>query len=197
MSQNVNKQYFIDMMASRRLSMRALAIKMGMNHSQLSLTLSGQRKMQLEEASQLSQIFGVPLHEIALNAGVEIRPTSGRRVPVIGSVGGDGSVAISATDTTERTDAPDDLPDDCVAVQCRTAESPLSWMDGCMVFFRRADGPPGEAVGRFSICKIKDGPGVLAYVRRGYREGTYNLSGPFSQENVTLEWATPVLVTKF
>ena len=51
-------------------------------------------------------------------------------------------------------------------------------------------------MGRFSIIKIKDGPWVAATIRRGYRAGTHNLTGPYAQDNVALEAATPVLVTR-
>lgn len=193
----VNKPYFIDLMQGRRLSLRGLAQRMGMQHSQLSLTLSGQRKMQLDEAAQLSQIFGVPLAEIAINAGVTVRPTAGRRVSVIGFVGQEGVVTMNPPDVIERTDAPGDLPDECAAIQCRTAETPLSWMDGWILFCRQEDRVNPLVMGRFSLAKIKDGPIVTATIKRGYRDGTCNLSGPYQRENVSLEWATPMLVGRF
>lgn len=46
------------------------------------------------------------------------------------------------------------------------------------------------------LAKIKDGPTVMATVKRGYRAGTHNLAGPYAQDNVALEAATPVLVTR-
>ncbi|AFN39077.1 transcriptional regulator [Burkholderia phage BcepMigl] len=193
----VKKQYFLNLMESRKLSMRGLAQKMEMQHSQLSLTLSGQRKMQLEEAAQLSQIFGVPLAEIAVAAGVDIRPTSGKRVNVIGFVGKDGCVTMHGKDTVERADAPPNLPDSAVAIQFRTSDSPLSWCDGWVVFYVPTETISPDAAGRFSLCKIKDGPAVIATPKRGYRDGTFNLSGPFARENAPLEWSTPLLVGRF
>lgn len=196
--QSLNKQYFMKLMADRRMSMRGLAQKMGMLHSQLSLTFSGQRKLQLDEAAKLSQIFGVPFHQIAANAGVEVRPTSGRRVSVIGFVGADGLVSMNQPGVIERTDAPDDLPDDTVAIQCRTADTPLSWMDGWVLFFRSQSGiDAGAITGRFCIAQIKGGPVVIATAKRGYRDGTYNLSGPHARQDAVLEWASPLLVGRF
>ncbi|ACR15001.1 cI-like putative transcriptional regulator [Burkholderia phage BcepIL02] len=177
--------------------MRGLAQKMDMQHSQLSLTLSGQRKMQLDEAAQLSQLFGVPLAEIAVAAGVDIRPTSGKRVNVVGFVGKDGCVTMHGKETLERADAPPNLPDSSVAIQFRTNESALSWMDGWVAFCQQSDTVSPDSYGRFSLCKISDGPAVVATVKRGYREGTYNLSGPFQRENAPLEWSTPLLVCRF
>lgn len=47
----INRRFFDSLLADKKLSMRALAAQMGMNHSQLSLTFSGARKLQLEEAA--------------------------------------------------------------------------------------------------------------------------------------------------
>lgn len=195
--QNMNKQYFMDLMATRKLSMRGLAQKMGLQHSQLSLMFSGQRKMALDEAAQLSHIFGVPLHEIVAATGVKVRPASGRRASVIGFVGKDGTVTMNSKETIERTDAPPNLPDDAVAIQFRTTDSPLAWADGWVCFCARSSGISPDSIGRFSLCKIKGGPVVIATPRRGYREGSHNLTGTYQQENVVLEAASPLLIGRF
>lgn len=192
----INRRYFDNMLADRRLSLRGLAAKMGLGHSQLSLTFSGARKMTLEEAAQLSNIFGEPIHKIVENAGVAVRPSSGKRVNVIGNMIGDGTVSAYNPGTIERTSAPDGLPEDTVAIQCRTIGSPNEWMDGFVFFCRQTSRVETEAIGRLSYCKIKDGPAVIAMVRRGYVEGTYNLSGPFQRENAALEWAAPIVITR-
>lgn len=192
----INRRYFEGLMADRKLSLRSLATKLGMGHSQLSLTLSGSRRLQLEEAAQLSQIFGEPLARIVENAGVPVRPSEGKRVDVIGSMVGDGTVAPTPPGTVERTTAPEGLPDDVQAVQFRTAGTPLEWLDSFVCFFRKPEGISPEAVGRLCVCKITDGPVVVANVRRGYRELTFNLTGTFNQESAPLDWASPILITR-
>jgi transcriptional regulator with XRE-family HTH domain len=194
---NVNKQYFLTLMEGRNMSLRGLAEKLGLGHSQLSLTLSGARRMSLDEAAQLSQIFGVPMQEIASAAGVKVRPASGKRVSVVGFVGKDGLVTMHPKEVIERTDAPAELPDSSVAIQFRTSDTPLSWMDTWLVFFCPEQVDPHNAFGRFSVCKVKDGPLVVATPKRGYRDGTFNLAGPFSKENVFLDWVSPLLVSRF
>lgn len=193
----INRRYFEGQMHDHGLSLRGLAKRMDMGHSQLSLAFSGARKLQLDEAAKMSVIFGEPLHRIVENAGVSVRPASGRRVSVVGAVNGDGTVLRHAPGVIERTNAPEDLPDNVVALQCRTTGSGLDWLDGA-VMFCRSHGPavdPG-VMGRLCHAKIAGGPEVVACVRRGYRDGTYNLSGMVEQTNVALEWATPILVTR-
>lgn len=192
----VNRRYFESLMQAKQISLRALAKRMGMGHSQLSLTFSGARKLQLDEAAQLSQIFGEPLHRIVENAGVTVRPTSGKRVPVKGVVTGDGTVSVHPPGTVERANAPDGLPEEAIAIQCRTAGSPLDWADGWLMFCREPNGVDPAILGRFAYCKIKDGPTVVAAVRRGYVDESHNLSGLYHRENVALEFATPILLIR-
>lgn len=192
----VNRRYFESLMASRKLSLRALAGRMGMQHSQLSLTFSGARKMQLEEAAQLSQIFGVPIHRIIENAGVATGPASGKRVSVIGVVTGNGTVDLHDKAVVERTAAPEGTPEPLVAVQARTAGTSLDWIDGWVFFCREPDGVDPACIGRFCLAKLRKGPTVIAAVRRGYQEDTHNLVGPFSRESAALEWCSPIIVTR-
>lgn len=192
----MNRRYFDDLMADQGLSLRGLAKKMGMGHSQLSLAFSGVRKLQLDEAVKLSNIFNEPLHKVAENAGVTVRPVSGKRVAVVGAMRGDGTVEGHGNEVIERTDAPEDLPDNAVAVQCRTAGTPLDWLDGAVFFCRAHNGVDSGLLGRLCYAKLRDGPQVIAAVKRGYRENTFNLSGLFQRENAVLDWATPILFTR-
>lgn len=193
---DVNRRYFEALMADKRMSLRALAQRMGIGHSQLSLTFSGARRAQLDEAAQLSQIFGVPLHDVVEALGVTVKPLTGSRVSVIGIVNGDGTVTLHAPGVIERTTAPSELQGDIEAVQIRAPATPLDWMDGAVFFFKQPDGIDPAVQGRFAICKIKDGPHCVATVRRGYQDGTYTLRGPFNQDSVRLDWASPILLTR-
>lgn len=192
----INKKYFTDLMAERELSLRRLAVMMGLNHSQLSLILSGKRKLQINEASQLSQIFGQPIHAIIEQAGVKIQPVGARRARVIGAAHSDGLVTLLGDASTERTTAPDHLPHRSVAVQMRSAGTPLAWMDGAIMFCREPDGIDSAALGRLCFVKIERGPTVIATVSRGYAVDSYTLSGLYTQESVKIEWASPVLFTR-
>ena len=192
----VDRRFFETLMASKKLSLRALASRMDMKHSQLSLMFSGQRRMQLDEATKLAEIFGVPLHKIAEAAGVADARSNGRRVSVIGAMQGDGTVDIYGGDVIERTTAPDGLPDGAVAVQAHTEGSPAAWMDGWVFFGSKSTEVEPDAIGRLCFAKIEDGPAVLATVRRGYRTGTFNLTGPYVAESVRLECASPVILTR-
>lgn len=189
----VNKRYFDGLLRDRDMTLRGLARLMGMSHSQLSLTFSGQRRLKIEEAAQLAQVFNEPLHNVVEAAGISVRGTDGDRVSVVGFVRGDGTVELHEAGVIERTGAPPGLPSDSIAVQWRTTGSPLAFADGWVSFSAKPRGVESGITGRLCLAKITDGPTVVATVSRGYREGTWNLHGFFSAESVTLESATPVL----
>lgn len=193
---DVNKRYFEALMTNKKVSLRGLAKHIGMSHSQLSLTFSGDRRMQLSEASQLATFFSRPLHEIIQNAGIAINQVTSVRVPVIGALRGDGTIEPTAKGSSELTSAPEGVPKEGIAVQARTAGSDLECLDGAVFFTAPLTGFDPAVTGRFSLVQVANGPLVLATVRRGYVENTHNLTGPYTRENVAIESATPVLFTR-
>ena len=192
----VNRRYFDSLMQAKDMSLRALARRMEMSHSQLSLVLSGDRRLQLDEAAQLSNIFNEPLNRIVEAAGVSVRPVGTHRVSVVGAMQGDGTVALQPEDRIERTSTPDGVPEDSIAIQARSAGSPLDWLDGTVFFCPQLHGVDSAILGRFAYCQIKDGPAVMASVRRGYQEDTFNLRGPYNADSVRLVAASPVLFSR-
>lgn len=193
---NVNRQYFETLMSEKKLSLRGLATRMDMNHSQLSLAFSGSRKIQIDEAAKLAEIFGQPIHRVIEAAGVALRPEAGRRVSIVGAVAGDGTIKPYPAGAMERTSIPEEMPHDLVGVQFRTAASGLAWMDGWVSFCRSIEGIDPSALGRFCLVQISGGPQVVGAVLRGYRENTHNIVGPFCAESVVLKSASPMLFTR-
>ena len=193
---SVDRRYFESLMQGKELSLRQLAARMNLSHSQLSLAFSGERKIQLNEAVQLASIFGEPLHRIVEAAGVAVGHIGPSRVSVVGAMNGDGTVSLYGNDIIERTPAPEGLPADCVAVQARTGGSPLDWLDAAVFFMPPLRGVDSAVLGRFALCQIENGPAVLAGVRRGYVPGTHNLRGPYNADSVKLESASVVVMTR-
>lgn len=191
---DVNRRYFDALLLDRGMSLRGLAQQMDMTHSQLSLTFSGTRKMQIDEAIKLANIFGEPLLRVIEHSGATSKAVTGRRVPVVGSVGGDGTIKKSKS--TELAVPPAEMAEGMIAIQFRTADSALSWMDGWVVFCREPSDINAGAMSRLCYVQIQGGPQVIACVKRGYKEGTFNLSGPYQADNVVLTWASPIVLTR-
>ncbi|NTE96731.1 helix-turn-helix domain-containing protein [Agrobacterium tumefaciens] len=192
---SVNKSFFEDLLRDRKLSLRQLSKRLDVLPSQVSQTFNGKRRMQITEAVKIAQILGAPLNEVMIAAGIEEARMNARRCNVVGCMTGTGEVAVKEPDAVIRTLLPDGLPPDAVAIQARTDETGLSWMDGWL-FFVCGENKPEDSVGRFCRVQISGGPQVMATVRRGYESGTYNLSGPTSMSSKRLDWASPVLLTR-
>jgi transcriptional regulator with XRE-family HTH domain len=193
---SVDRRYFESLLRDRDMSLRALAKQMGMSHSQLSLTFGGDRRLQIDEAVQISAIFGEPLSKVIEAAGVSLLTSSPSRVFVVGAMGGDGIVSMSPSDSLNRTTAPELLPKDGIGVQARTAGTALDWLDGTVFFMAEPVGISASSIGRFSFVKLSDGRHAMAAVRRGYQDGTFNLYGTHKHDSVRLDFATPVLFSR-
>lgn len=190
----VNRRYFDALMLDKGVSLRGLAQEMEMTHSQLSLTFSGSRKMQIDEAIKIANIFGEPLLRVIEHSGAATKAVTGRRVPVVGAVQGDGTIKLSKS--KELAVPPTEMADGMIAIQFRTADSALSWMDGWVVFCREPTDINAGAMSRLCYVQIEKGPQAIACVKRGYQDGTFNLSGPYHADNVALVWASPIVLTR-
>lgn len=186
----MNRKYFDDLLKERKMSMRALARRLKMNPSQLSLTFSDQRRMQLGEAVHIAQILGVPLADVAFHAGIDVARMSMTRARVTGFMGEGGYIRIAPD--RERTSLPQGLPLGTTAIQCRTEGTDLSWMDGWMLFVGPAR-PPTHLFGRFCVITLDDGRRVVGTLPKGYRPGSWVITGPYSSPGAVIVEAAPVI----
>jgi transcriptional regulator with XRE-family HTH domain len=189
----INKEYFFDMLEERKLSLRALAKRMNMAHSQLSATLYGKRRMQLDEAAQISQILGAPLIEIVSAMGIEAKPALGKRVRLAGFLDSRGMVSLYGGDVIESVAAPFSMPARTSAVQVRDTSAPA---DGWVLFYEMGDNVDASAVGRLSVCELANGSLVVGTVKPGDDIGTFNVTGFYDAKGIELRRAAPVIIIR-
>lgn len=151
--------------------------------------------MRMDEATQIARLLSLPVTDVLGHAGVNVQEGQ-RTAPVAGYVDGQGEAHLDWNATGEMISAPADLPARAVAVQLRTAASPLDAMDGWTLFATLPDGVSPDAVGRLCLVGLSgNGVSLLRFVRRGYRRGRYNLMHPGlgDIQDAALAWAVPVL----
>lgn len=192
----VNKRYFNDLMKDRKLSLREIARRMDIWPAALSRSLDDKRKMQMPEAVALSRILAVPLTEVMLNAGIDQVVVTGRRCSIIGHVHDDGVVEPVPAGVIERVPIPDGLDDDAVAVQMHTSGTEASFADGWITFL----GPerdPSDVMGIYSMMAVEDNGWIMGVVRRGYSQGTYNVTSRagIHHNSVRLLWVRRAFLT--
>lgn len=147
--------------------------------------------MKISEAASIARLLGVPADEVMQHAGVRTA-SSGEQVPVIGWLDGSGEIHLEPGDPV-----PAPCPNGPMnALHCRTAGSDLGHMDGWTLFVPDVQhGIQPEAVGRLSICRLRDGVIYLAAPKTSRQRGRWDLTGPATSANgVELEWAAPVLL---
>jgi len=142
--------------------------------SALSRTLTGQRRLALDEARQLGELLSAPMSEVMERAGLQA-PVETGKVPLVGSIAGDGAVRAQWDRvTTQRVAMPPGVPSDAVALTFRTAGGELDHLDGATVICQRPVPPSPDAVGRAVIAVMgKD----MAYgiLRRSSQRGRHSL----------------------
>lgn len=192
-SRPMNTRWFKRQLQDKHLSQRGLAKLLDLDPAAVSLMLRGQRRMTLKEAHRIAEILGVATTEVIREAGIPVDDGI-RRVPISGICGSEGIVQLLAARTHEKTIAPADVPSDSYAIQLR---QPGHCKDGWLMFISAAQQEPIDRLESMNLCALHDGSQVLAYVRRGYRKETYNLTlitdaAKLLQDQL-VTWASPVL----
>lgn len=195
MLHKINQRWFTTKLEDKQLSQRQFAKKLGLDPSAVTLLFQGKRAMKMSEAAQIASLLGVPVSEVLQNAGVDPNQGGSREISVIGYIDGQGE--LHAESNRHKVPAPVAMPDNCVAVQCRTSMSSQEHMDGWILYYEQPNGRIGDnSIGRFCIVKLKGGVQMLAYVKRGYKPNTYNLFGTVHIMDAELEYSTPILWIK-
>ena len=191
---NIDTKWFRDKLSDRQMSQRALARAMGLDAAAVSLMLRGKREMKIQEAAEVARLMGVPAEEILTHAGIKLG-SGGQRLGLAGTMDGTGEVKWQNPRTLGNVPSPPGIEANA-AIQCRTAGTPLDYMDRWLLYFigPRKDGVHTDALERLSIVKVRNGLTGIAMVKRGYQRGRWNLSGPaLTANDVDLEYAIPVL----
>lgn len=202
MSKEVNGQWFHDKLKEKDKSLRGLARHLSIDPSAASRIFSGERKMKMEEASQIALFLGVPVSEVQRHAGVSVAITGYETQILL-------AATIGETGQVERLEEPRPLPQPIIekallavglgngrviAAQVRSSEGPLHIWDDAVILFHHTDTVDPAAIGALSICRTRDGSQFLAKVDRARKTGEARIIAPDGSIYETLlATATPVL----
>ena len=204
MTQTIDKKWFLNLLDERRVSVRGLARHMDLDASAVSRMLSGQRKMQMDEAKQIAHFLRAPISEVMRHAGVSVDldglPT---RIMLAAIIGEDGSI----TRLKEPRPLPQAVIDKAqaaisragngqiIAAQIRAGKGPLSIWDDAVVLFKPTEAVDASSIGALAICRNRETSRqemVRLLRARKTGEATIQLANGTTSE-VTLDTATPVL----
>lgn len=173
---DVDKDWFLNKFADKRLSLRGVAKLLEMSPSSLSLRLDGTYKISMDEAADLARLLGVHHDEVMRRAGVTLPREITKSVKVVGTVGADGKIKKGAGETVPRPLGPQG---EIVA---------LRGQEGWLYFYSPTSRFEPDAVGRLCVWTPGEGAvgtvgggtkGVLGILKRGSERGLWDVVPPF------------------
>ncbi|HLL27428.1 MAG TPA: S24 family peptidase [Xanthobacteraceae bacterium] len=170
------------------ITMAELARQSKTSRQQVQRLVKGGRKLSKEWAERFAPHLGTTAAQLMFG------PRTGFAVGYVGA--GEfipiDDHAIGAG--LEEVEIPAGVPDDAVLLIVRGDSMAPRYFDNEYLFYRRDNRPPAELIGRECVIKLTDGRMYVKELRRG-EAGLFTLFGWNSPliENVTVEWAAPVL----
>jgi transcriptional regulator with XRE-family HTH domain len=214
-NQLFNARWFREQCARVGISLSEVARKLDIQQAALSHVLAGRRKLTAQEMVEISVIFGVPVLDVMVAAGLNVSGISSSDVVGASSSSGkaganpvkisgwiDGRLQIHWGEAKGPKVVPSPMAGVSLgALRCQTAGGALDHMDGALFFFRNdPESFDPEALGRLSIVKVSGGGHLIRIIKRGYDTGRHNLylpDGTLKEESVVVISAKPIISAKF
>lgn len=183
--------------------MSELASYMRLDVSAVSRTLSGDRKMQIEEAYAIAEFIDSPVNDVLRHAGIPVDVGNSEPIVLL-------TASVNERGTVEGLRRPKQLPQavigrtratlrmysgsNIVAAQIRASTGALAIFDDAIILFRAPDIVEQMSVGALSICRAYGGEQTLCKVERARKTGEARVvcAGGEVRELI-LDAATPVL----
>lgn len=199
----IDGEWFHDRLRDTGKSLRALARHLEKDPSAVSRTFSGNRRMTMEEATQIAVFLGVPVSEVMKHAGIA-RDADGIPTRIL------LAATIDESGTMQMLPEPRPLPQSVIekaqlavgshynkqiiAAQIRASSGALSIWDDTVLLFSHTDMVDPAAIGALSICRLRDGKQILAKVDRARKTGEASVVSPAGKiEDAILSTATPII----
>lgn len=189
----LNKEWFSSKLKALKISQRTLAKRIDIDPAAMSYTFSGKRRMTMDEARKIAAVLLVPVTEVMRQAGIEVLDDV-KKVPIAGYASQGSVVTLLPKGTHDMVIAPADVPAGSFAIQMRQVNSPF---DGWIMFVSGTQQEPADTLDKLCIAALKDGRLLKGIVRRGYKQGYFNLvlapNITTVMENIELAWTARVL----
>ncbi|MGZ2448272.1 transcriptional regulator with XRE-family HTH domain [Rhizobium ruizarguesonis] len=199
----IDSAWFQNQLKDNGKSLRGLARHLEIDPSAVSRTFSGQRRMTMEEATQIALFLGLPVTEVMKHAGISMDAEGAATRILLAAF-------IDETGTMQRLTEPRPLPatviekaqlaigsgyrKQVIAAQIRASSGPLSIWDDAVLLFNHTDVVEPAAIGSLSICRVRGGKQILAKVDRARKTGEASVVSPAGKiEDAILETATPII----
>lgn len=162
----VNKGWISDQLTRLQISQRALATRIEVDPASFSKTLNGQRRLQIDEATKLADVFHCKLADVLENFGLT-RKDGVATVELLGCF--DGTGLVTPHDWNAKVHDIFDPEVAKFALQSHVG----GVMDGWMYFFKIEKS--SIQLDQAALFALEDGTEVIGFARRGYLPGEYRI----------------------
>ncbi|MCV6545915.1 MAG: helix-turn-helix transcriptional regulator [Cohaesibacter sp.] len=197
----INKDWFMSAFKDRGTSLRRTAKHLEIDPSAMSRTLSGQRKLQMNEAQALARFLNIPVADVLANAGMDINQVpENSSIPLSKQIDGTGLITdhkkagplpyhiIAKAKTNLASDKA------VIAAEVDTSKGPLEFWDGATFLFRDAIEVEGQLAETLCAVTFSDGTQSIAHISSTRPSGEANLILPNGKKTKdTIKTATPIL----
>lgn len=158
--------------------------------------LNGTRPIRVGEAVAMARLLRTPLDELVRHLGYDVPPSS---VPIIGIVTGDGRVSLLPPAQQTRIEGPTGISSNFVALEARTAHTPLALYHGTVLYYVPSEGLRPDAFGRLSVIEVADETAAIVGIldKAGFGRAAVTVYGGIARlETASIISASPVRWTR-
>ena len=200
----INKAWFVNALRDAERTQADLAGLLEISPSQISKLFKGERRVQLDEVTEIANFLHKPIREVLINLGVPLDDSVGgnhastKQIPIIGKIELDGTLTIDLKKVDRKIEAPGRVPPGTAAVVVPATVADSALAVAGLYFFVIPDGIDPGAIGRLAVVRQQRGPWLLRTVRPGLEPGRYDLvGGPNGlEENQQIIAAGPILLIR-
>lgn len=174
-----DKSWVLEQFSRRNLTQRDVASQMGIDPATLSYTLKGDRRLNLNELKQLSEILHLSTAEIMARWGFPMKleqPTMPLRCYVM-----DDCTLAKTPEPHALIPAPTGLATDSYAIQVRSTEHPNAYWNGTTCFVPRGHFEIAHCLSYLVVAETSEGRTLFGELSRGFEPSTYALTHPLSK----------------
>lgn len=189
----VDRVWILEQFKRRSLTQKEVASIMDIDPATLSYTLKGERKLNLSELKQLSEIIKVPTAEIMTRWGYPPQQES-PHIP-LSCLAMDDCVLVPAPAPFALVPAPPGLPSDAWALRVRSTDFPNSYWSNMICFVSVGSLELYHCLGQIVVAYDEQEKPLFGELSRGTEDGLYTLTHPLSKRqrtDIRLSSATPI-----
>jgi transcriptional regulator with XRE-family HTH domain len=187
----IDTDWFKEQLRIKRLSLRALAQRLGISPSAASYMIRGVSKIPQDKAQTMADLFGVDLLELYKRMGAPIDDAQ-RSVPVEYCMTPERTIVRLPVDEVFEVAAPFETRASSICLQIRTTDMYDQWL----LFTQGPKLDVKDAVNQLCLYEDSSSEFYVAVIRSGYKKGTYDAHSAFNDgkviQDVHVAWAAPI-----